>query len=403
MDNILEGLKMKKRSIIVVGILVFTIALLTVPLVLAGDGSASFSRNSAAVAADPIEGVQAQGAISLTHSASQAIVAGSVACINSATGYHVDNAYLRRFTLADFGVTGDFAVTDVEVGIESAAAVQGTQPATVNLYAWDPNNAFTYANFTLVATVDVAVPDAALTKMMYPISADFPAGSTLVAEFFTPDGVTAGNTIFIGSNPDGQTDDSFLAAAGCGFADPISVADIGFGDMMIVMNVYGDEVPLVPDMTFDKTVGLDAGSCAATDEISVPAGGGGTDVTYCYSIENTGNVSLTYHTVEDDQLGTVLGPDEMVDIGPGETDYFTATATITGTTVNVATWSVSDGDGTVIISATDTATVTQIPPTSVALSGIEVQSTNWLIPVAFVAIISILFGAAVVLRRRSTI
>ena len=393
---------MKKRSIIVVGILVFTIALLTVPLVLAGDGSASFSRNSAAVAADPIEGVQAQGAISLTHSASQAIVAGSVACRNTATGFTVANGYLRRFTLSDFGIAGGFDVTDVEVGIESAVGANGTQPATVNLYTWDSADPFTYANFALIASVDVSVPDAALTKMMYPIVAAVPAGSTLVAEFFSPDGVTAGNTLFIGSNANGQTDDSFLAAPDCGLNDPLPTSAIGFPDMMIVMNVWGDEA-LVPDMTFDKTVGLDPSVCATTDSVSVPAGGGGVDVTYCYYLDNTGTTTLTYHTVEDDMLGTLLGPDFVADVGPGGSAFFTMTATITETTVNVATWSVSDGDGTVIISGTDTATVTQQAPTSVALSGFEAQSTNFLLPAVFAALVAMVAVAGLVLRRKSTV
>lgn len=395
---------MKKRNIIVVGILVFTIALLTVPLVLAGDGSASFSRSAASVEADPVEGLQAQGAISITHSLSQFIVAGnSIACSADEGATHVDNSYLRRFTLTDFGVTGDFAVTDVEMGIQTARTVDaGQQPVTITLYLWDPADPFTYANFTTIGSAGASVPDAALTHMMFPVMGTVPAGGTLVAEFFTPDGTNAGNGLWVGSNDLGETDDSFLAAAGCNMPEPTALVDIGFGDMMIVMNVYGDEV-FEPDMAVNKFVGLDPSVCANNTSISVPAGGGGTDVTYCYSLENTGNVSLMYHTVDDDQLGSLLGPDYVAEVTPGSTFWFTESATITENTVNVATWSVSDGDGTVIISATDTATVTQMPPTSVALSGIEVQSTNWLVPVAFVAIISLLFGAAVVLRRRSTI
>ncbi len=165
--------------------------------------------------------------------------------------------------------------------------------------------------------------------------------------------------------------------------------------------IEGTVAAAVPDMIFDKTVGLDVNSCATSDEITVPAGGGGADVTYCYTMDNTGTTTLTYQTVDDDQLGTLLGPDAMIAVGPGQSYSFTETATITETTVNVATWYVTDGDGTDIISDTDTATVTQQAPTSVALSSIEFETTNWLIPVAFVAMLSVA-GAAFVLRRKAT-
>lgn len=393
---------MRKRSLIVIGILIFATALLIVPLVLAGEGRASFSKSVYTGGAVPVSSYPAQGSISMTHSLSQAINTGSVACLDDATGFHLQTSYLRRFTLADFGITGDFNVTDVEVGVEGAAAgTGGLQPATINLFTWDPNDPFTYANFNLIGTVDVDVPDSSLTKILYTASGTAPSGSTLVAEFLTPNGVPAGNNFWFGSNALGQTDDSFVAAPECAAPDPVTTGAIGFPEMMIVMNVYGDEVFRL-EMSFSKTVGFDPGSCATNDEVSVPAGMGGTDVTYCYTLNNTGNLSLTYHTVEDDQLGTLLGPDYMVDVGPGETYYFTETATITETTVNVATWSVTD-DGVVVISDTDTATVTQQAPTSVALSGIEVQTSNWLVPVAFVVIVSIFFGAAFVLRRRTTV
>ena len=48
-----------------------------------------------------------------------------------------------------------------------------------------------------------------------------------------------------------------------------------------------------------KTVGLDPSVCAATDEITVTKG---TKVTYCYQVENTGNITLTLHDLTDSAL-----------------------------------------------------------------------------------------------------
>ena len=45
---------------------------------------------------------------------------------------------------------------------------------------------------------------------------------------FTPEGQTAGNSFFIGSNAAGQTAPSYLAAAACGVTEPTDTAAIGF-------------------------------------------------------------------------------------------------------------------------------------------------------------------------------
>ncbi|MGB5849364.1 MAG: hypothetical protein WBH40_12800, partial [Ignavibacteriaceae bacterium] len=75
------------------------------------------------------------GGVTITHSATQSIVAGSVAC--AAAGLHADNSYWRSFVLADFGITNDFNVITVEIGVETATGAGGTQPITVNLYTTD--------------------------------------------------------------------------------------------------------------------------------------------------------------------------------------------------------------------------------------------------------------------------
>ena len=60
----------------------------------------------------------------------------------------------------------------------------------------------------------------------------------------------------------------------------------------------------VPAITLDKTVGTDPNVCATTDEITLPAGGD--DVTYCYEVTNTGDVTLERHDLVDSELGALL-------------------------------------------------------------------------------------------------
>ncbi len=111
-----------------------------------------------------------------------------------------------------------------------------------------------------------------------------------------------------------------------------------------------------------KTVGTDVNLCANTDEITLPYGGG--EVTYCYTIQNTGNITLSEHTLVDNELGTLLD-NVYYEVAPGDYAYITATTTITETTVNTATWTAelpSDPD-TISASDTDTAVVNVSPAT----------------------------------------
>jgi hypothetical protein len=113
---------------------------------------------------------------------------------------------------------------------------------------------------------------------------------------------------------------------------------------------------VIPSITLTKTVGLDPDSCAIADNLAVPAG---TAVTYCYSVTNTGTVTLTTHDLVDSELGTILDDFPLV-LPPAGSAYLTQTVMITQTTVNTATWTAytSGGQDT---TASDSATVSVEP------------------------------------------
>jgi hypothetical protein len=108
-----------------------------------------------------------------------------------------------------------------------------------------------------------------------------------------------------------------------------------------------------PAITLDKTVGTDPLVCAATDQITVPAG---TDVTYCYEVTNTGNVEFNTHDLVDSELGTLLSNFPYT-LAAGASAFLTETTTINVTTVNTATWTASSVTGP-SVQASDVATVT---------------------------------------------
>ena len=138
----------------------------------------------------------------------------------------------------------------------------------------------------------------------------------------------------------------------------------------------------VGTISLAKTVGTDPGSCASSDALTVTAG---TTVFYCYTVENTGSVTVSVHSLQDDKLGSILQDYPYV-LGPGGTTYVTASASIASPTVNVATWSAYDGAQTV--TAVDSATVNLLPgsapgaPTITSATAAEGQvALAWSAPV----------------------
>jgi len=114
---------------------------------------------------------------------------------------------------------------------------------------------------------------------------------------------------------------------------------------------------LPPELELVKTVGLDRSLCAATDAIDVALG---TEVTYCYTVHNTGTENLITHDLVDDQLGLILDgfPNNLV---PDASAFLTMTAVISESVTNHATWSaLSSYGGTASDEAT--ARVTVLPP-----------------------------------------
>ena len=114
---------------------------------------------------------------------------------------------------------------------------------------------------------------------------------------------------------------------------------------------------LKPAIDLVKTVGLDASTCAAAASLNVDYG---TQVTYCYSVKNTGTLALVTHDLVDDQLGTLLSSFPYT-LTPGSSTYYTQSAVILTDTTNTAVWTAKTSGG---LSAADTAgaTVTLNPP-----------------------------------------
>jgi uncharacterized repeat protein (TIGR01451 family) len=142
----------------------------------------------------------------------------------------------------------------------------------------------------------------------------------------------------------------------------LAVSDNATGDTgtlqqwCVVATLAGSSGPS-PSISLEKTVGTDPAVCATSDTVSV---GYGEDVTYCYTVTNTGNVSFTLHSLVDDQLGTLLN-NFNYDLPPLASAFLTATTSLTTSVVNSATWMASSISYTASASDIATATVVVTP------------------------------------------
>ncbi|MDQ4077447.1 MAG: DUF4394 domain-containing protein, partial [Chloroflexota bacterium] len=116
-------------------------------------------------------------------------------------------------------------------------------------------------------------------------------------------------------------------------------------------------------IALEKTVGTDPSICATTDVITVTLGA---EVTYCYEVTNTGNVTLTLHDLEDSELGTLLD-DFSFTLAPGASVSITESATLSETATNTATWTAFNAGLVDEATATDTATVNVEPTANIRI------------------------------------
>jgi hypothetical protein len=281
----------------------------------------------------------------------------------------------------------------------------GGTPASVDVTFYADSATFpaasptcTYSNvatFTGNTTINVTLPSACVLGpgnywMAFSVNQNFGGGG---GQYFWSNRTTQNNNGGVWRNPGNGF------GTGCVNWNRQTTCGVGGGTSPdFLFQISGTAGPLLaPAIVMTKTVGTDPGSCATTSNISV---GYGSTVYYCYTVENTGNVTLTHHTVTDDVLGTVLGPNYAHDLAPGATYFVTSSYVLTGTGVtNNALWEAFVIDTSIIATATGSATVTGTP-TDVTLTDLGGQTTNTGIWLAAATVIIVLMGAALYLRRQ---
>jgi hypothetical protein len=152
-------------------------------------------------------------------------------------------------------------------------------------------------------------------------------------------------------------------------ADVAATLDYGFGAITTTqagsarVNV---QQPPLPQLHFFKGVGTV--DCQQSNEITVTAG---TDVLYCYQLQNNGEITYTITaTITDDKLGPIASPFAGI-LGLGESRTFTKTARISTATVNEAVVTATLDTGFEVVTAAHGGSArvnVQQPPLVPALS-----------------------------------
>jgi len=319
------------------------------------------------------------GSITITQSSTQTITAAnSVSC--NAGGLHADNSYFRAFDLASLGAPNGLDVCEVQVGVEQATSTGAAgQPVTVNLYTTSSAFPTGYpGSLTQIGTASITLPDSA-TNSVYsiPVTGSAPAGSELVVELFTPDGQTAGNSFFIGSNTDPQSGPSYILAGDCGITAPTDTATIGFPNMHIVMNAIGN--PAGPsDVIFAD--GFDNGVVIVAPTLTkgfVPASVvANANSTLTLTLDNTGNANpatLTADLVDTFPAGLVVATpsDAATTCASG-----TATATAGGSSLTLGTGAQIPASGTCTVTVSVTSATAGTYTNTVAAGGLQTDLGN---------------------------
>ena len=205
------------------------------------------------------------GPIWITESVTQDIVGGnSFACIDPVSGFTFETHYTRAYSLAAFGIAGAFAVCEVEVAVEVAIAVDGSQPLTVALYS-APTGTFPGGALTPIGSATVTIDDVDQAFVTVPVTGTAPPGTDLIVDVAPSDGNDTFSAFAIGSNAAGQTAPGYLTAPDCGVGTPTDLAALGHPDMDIVVNVRGEEIDTA---VADAPLRVDAHAASAPSNLN---------------------------------------------------------------------------------------------------------------------------------------
>jgi uncharacterized repeat protein (TIGR01451 family) len=180
----------------------------------------------------------------------------------------------------------------------------------------------------------------------------------------TPEGINCGDTCVATYAQDTNVALTPIPAEGSAFIGWTGTCN-GSGACVVSLNAAKSvsaifDLVTIPVAAINlvKTVSVQPGVCGTDTTLTVLPG---ETVYYCYTVTNSGNVTLTQHSLVDDQLGTITNTLSTL-LLPGQTIStvalgFSVSAQIEEQTTNFATWTAVAQTEALSTTATSTATV----------------------------------------------
>ena len=156
------------------------------------------------------------------------------------------NHYYRVFDLSSHGITSDFVVEEVVIGISRSESDEGEQPVSIRLGP-QADSSFPDPSGEDLETLGYIVRDGDARNVLFGgINAIIPAGDALYLEIEIPDGEPEGdedgNIFFVALNEGGESAPTFFSSPDCGGLDLQTFSDHGF-DRSWVVEVTGIHQP----------------------------------------------------------------------------------------------------------------------------------------------------------------
>jgi hypothetical protein len=183
----------------------------------------------------------APGSTTLRQTADDKVDRNLVFGCTNADGTTADGSWYRIFSLDEEGISGEFDITHVNLGICFAIGMPDVT-LKVGTYGGGIDDAtLDLARATVLTTVPVPVPPTQITELI-PISAPtkIPAGSIIFVEIAVPNMMGTGEQANIGLTLGAETHPAYVRSPKCGPAAATSTTTAGPSNGAFVISVTGN-------------------------------------------------------------------------------------------------------------------------------------------------------------------
>ncbi len=198
----------------------------------------------------------------ITHNQSNEVTTGIPGCGSDGNMPPVitsDNNYFKAFDLSNFGINEEWRVHEVEFPLLFVTgAGEDGYPVRVRVWHNTAGQSFPSGSVTLLEEVIITPADHDEPEFFQVAFEDaiVPVGSELVVSIswdsdIVDDGGNGLVRLLLAGNEAGQTGPTFILSSGCGLDQPTDLADIGFPEAHVILNVTGDVVSSSRDLELE--------------------------------------------------------------------------------------------------------------------------------------------------------